>query len=165
MSKMMCPINIILSHIYLAFCGNSINSTDDRLCDALILKNQEQNQNPAKVFIHLATCYFEGTANYTVIQALHSLLYIVAKCHFFSVVTWKDIIKYVKKIWGVYLLLLLCVCVCVCVCSCLCVCVCLSVCVCVCVSVSVSVSVSVCACACVRVCVCVCVCACILYIY
>ncbi len=36
--------------------------------------------------------YFEGTANlqavnFTVIQAVHSLLYIVAKCHFFSVVT------------------------------------------------------------------------------
>ncbi len=31
--------------------------------------------------------YFEGTAIYTVIQAVHSLLYIVAKCHFFSVVT------------------------------------------------------------------------------
>ncbi len=35
--------------------------------------------------------YFEHI--YTVIQAVHSLLYIVAKCHFFSVVTWKDIIK------------------------------------------------------------------------
>ncbi len=33
----------------------------------------------------------------TVIQAVHSLLYIVAKCHFFSVVTWKDIIKYLQK--------------------------------------------------------------------
>ncbi len=31
--------------------------------------------------------YFEGTAKCTVIQAVHSLLYIVAKCHFFSVVT------------------------------------------------------------------------------
>ncbi len=34
--------------------------------------------------------YFEGTANlhcYTVIQAVHSLLYIVAQCHFFTVVT------------------------------------------------------------------------------
>ncbi len=28
--------------------------------------------------------YFEGTAN---LQSVHSLLYIVAKCHFFSVVT------------------------------------------------------------------------------
>ncbi len=34
--------------------------------------------------------YFEGQQIYTVIQAVHSLLYIVAKCHFFSVVTWKD---------------------------------------------------------------------------
>ncbi len=34
---------------------------------------------------------------YTVIQAVHSLLYIVAKCHFFSVVTCKDIIKYLHK--------------------------------------------------------------------
>ncbi len=39
--------------------------------------------------------YFEQI--YTVIQALHSLLYIVAKCHFFSVVTWKDIIKYLEQ--------------------------------------------------------------------
>ncbi len=31
--------------------------------------------------------YFEGKHIYTVIQAVHSLLYIVAKCHFFSVVT------------------------------------------------------------------------------
>ncbi len=36
---------------------------------------------------------------YTVIQAVHSLLYIVAKCHFFSVVTWKDI-KYLQKCEG-----------------------------------------------------------------
>ncbi len=34
---------------------------------------------------------------YTVIQAVHSLLYIVAKCHFLSVVTWKYIINYLKK--------------------------------------------------------------------
>ncbi len=33
---------------------------------------------------------------YTVIQAVHPLLYIVAKCNFFSVVTWKDI-KYLQK--------------------------------------------------------------------
>ncbi len=37
---------------------------------------------------------------YTVIQAVHSPLYIVAKCHFFSVVTWKDIIKYLQKCEG-----------------------------------------------------------------
>ncbi len=35
--------------------------------------------------------YFEGTAN---LQAVHSLLYIVAKCHFFIVVTWKYIRQY-----------------------------------------------------------------------
>ncbi len=34
----------------------------------------------------------------------HLLLYIVAKCHFFSGVTWKDILKYLQK-WGVYSLL------------------------------------------------------------
>ncbi len=37
---------------------------------------------------------------YTVIQAVHSLLYIVAKCHFFSVVTWKYIMKYLQKCEG-----------------------------------------------------------------
>ncbi len=37
---------------------------------------------------------------YTVIQAVHSLIYIVAKCHFFSVVTLKDIIKYLQKCEG-----------------------------------------------------------------
>ncbi len=31
--------------------------------------------------------YFEGKQIYAVIQAVHSLLYIVAKCNFFSVVT------------------------------------------------------------------------------
>jgi len=31
--------------------------------------------------------YLRGQQIYTVIQAVHSLLYIVAKCHFFSVVT------------------------------------------------------------------------------
>ncbi len=31
--------------------------------------------------------YFEGTANLHLYKAVHSLLYIVAKCHFFSVVT------------------------------------------------------------------------------
>ncbi len=41
--------------------------------------------------------YFEGDSKFTVIQSVHSLLYIVAKCHFFSVVTWKDIIKYLQK--------------------------------------------------------------------
>ncbi len=37
---------------------------------------------------------------YTVIQAVHSLLYIVAKCHFVTVVTWKGIIKYLQKCEG-----------------------------------------------------------------
>ncbi len=37
---------------------------------------------------------------YTVIQVVHALLYIVAKCHFFSVVTWKVIIKYLQKFEG-----------------------------------------------------------------
>ncbi len=35
-----------------------------------------------------------------IIQAVHSLIYIVAKCHLFSVVTWKDIIKYLQKCEG-----------------------------------------------------------------
>ncbi len=63
---------------------------------------------------------------YTVIQAVHSLLYIVAKCNFFSVVTRKDIIKYLQKCEGcthfceiyiyIYIYIYMCVCVCVCVC-------------------------------------------------
>ncbi len=44
--------------------------------------------------------YFEGTANSHFSTAVHSLLYIVAKCHFFSVVTWKYIIKYLQKCEG-----------------------------------------------------------------
>ncbi len=40
-----------------------------------------------------------GQLIYTVIQAVHSLLYIVAKCNFFSVVTWKDI-RYLQKCEG-----------------------------------------------------------------
>ncbi len=37
---------------------------------------------------------------YTVIHAVHSLLYIVAKCNFFSVVTWKYLIKCLRKCEG-----------------------------------------------------------------
>ncbi len=37
------------------------------------------------------------------LQIVHSLLCIVAKCNFFSVVTWKDITK--NYMWGVYSLL------------------------------------------------------------
>ncbi len=49
----------------------------------------------------MAMCWviLRGQQIYTVIQAVHSLLYIVAKCHFFSVVTWKDI-KYLQKMEG-----------------------------------------------------------------
>ncbi len=48
------------------------------------------------IYTLMAVCWviLRGQQIYTVIQAVHSLLYIVAKCHFFSVVTWKDIIKY-----------------------------------------------------------------------
>jgi len=45
-------------------------------------------------------CVLRGQQMYTVIQAVHSLLYIVAKCNFFSVVTWKDIITYLQKCEG-----------------------------------------------------------------
>ncbi len=47
----------------------------------------------------MAVCWviLRGQQIYTVIQAVHSLLYIAVKCHFFSVVTWKDIIKYLQK--------------------------------------------------------------------
>ncbi len=38
---------------------------------------------------------------YQLIPAVHSLLYIVAKYHFFSVVTWTDRIKYLQNIGGV----------------------------------------------------------------
>ncbi len=50
----------------------------------------------------MAVCWviLRGQQIYTVIQAVHTLLYIVAKCHFFSVVTWKDIIKYLQKYEG-----------------------------------------------------------------
>ncbi len=41
-----------------------------------------------------------GQQMYTVIQAVHSLLFIVAKCNFFSVDTWKGIIKYLQKCEG-----------------------------------------------------------------
>jgi len=41
-----------------------------------------------------------GQQVYTNIQAVHSLLYIVAKCHLFSVVIWKVIIKYLQKCEG-----------------------------------------------------------------
>ncbi len=45
--------------------------------------------------------YFEMTALlHCYIIPVHSLLYIAAKCHFFSIVTWKDIIKYLQKCEG-----------------------------------------------------------------
>ncbi len=37
---------------------------------------------------------------YTVIQAVHSLLYSVAKCYLFSVVIRQDIIKYLQECEG-----------------------------------------------------------------
>ncbi len=48
----------------------------------------------------MAVCWIilMGQQMYTVIQ--HSLLYIVAKSHLFSVVTWKDMIKYLQKSEG-----------------------------------------------------------------
>ncbi len=54
------------------------------------------------VWTLLAVCWviLRGQKIYTVIQAAHSLLYIVAKCQFFSVVTWKYIIKYLHKCEG-----------------------------------------------------------------
>ncbi len=54
------------------------------------------------VYTLMAVCWviLRGQQIYTVIQAVHSLLYIVAKCNFFSVVTWKDIIKYLQKCEG-----------------------------------------------------------------
>ncbi len=48
----------------------------------------------------MAVCWviLRGQQIYTVIQAVHSLLYIVAKCHFFNVVvTWKYVIRYLQK--------------------------------------------------------------------
>ncbi len=49
----------------------------------------------------MAVCWviLRGKRIYTVIQAVHSLLYIVAKCHFFSIVTWKYIIKKNNPKW------------------------------------------------------------------
>ncbi len=47
-----------------------------------------------------ASSILRGQQIYTVIQAVHLLLSIVEKCHFFSVVTWKDIIKYLQKCEG-----------------------------------------------------------------
>ncbi len=50
----------------------------------------------------MAVCcaILRGQQIYTVVQAVHSLLYIVAKCNFFSVVIWKYIIQYLQKCEG-----------------------------------------------------------------
>ncbi len=82
----------------------------------------------------MAVCWviLRGQQIYTVIQAVHSLLYIVAKCHFFSVVTWKDV-KYLQKCEGCTHfceILYVCMCACVCVRACACVRACVCVCVC-----------------------------------
>ncbi len=67
----------------------------------------------------MAVCLvvLRGQQIYTVIQAVHSLLYIVAMCHFFSVVTWTLLLLLIiviiviidnnifTKMWGVYSLL------------------------------------------------------------
>ncbi len=42
---------------------------------------------------------FWGDSKFTLLYKLYTLLYIVAKCHLFSVVTWKDI-KYLQKCEG-----------------------------------------------------------------
>ncbi len=52
--------------------------------------------------------YFEGQQIYTVIQAVHSLLYIVEKCHFFSFDTWKDN-KIFTKMWVSHISLRYCI--------------------------------------------------------
>ncbi len=51
-----------------------------------------------RLYTLMAECWviLRGQQIYTVIQAVHSLLYIEAKCHFFSVVTWKYI-RYLQK--------------------------------------------------------------------
>lgn len=56
----------------------------------------------------MAVCQviLRGQQIYNVIQAVHWLLYVVAKCHFFSVVPWKDIQKIFAEMWGLYSLLL-----------------------------------------------------------
>ncbi len=50
----------------------------------------------------MAVCWviLRGQQIYTIIQAVHSLIFIVAKWNFFSVVTWRDIIKYLQKCEG-----------------------------------------------------------------
>ncbi len=55
------------------------------------------------VYTLMAVELFLGDSKF--IQAVHSLLNLVAKCHFLSVVTWKGIIKYLQKCEGVYSLL------------------------------------------------------------
>ncbi len=51
----------------------------------------------------MAACWviLRGRQMYTVIQAVHSLLYIVSKCHFFSVDTWKDTKNIYTNVRGV----------------------------------------------------------------
>ncbi len=64
----------------------------------------------------MSVCWviLRGPQIYTVIQAVHSLLYIVAKCHFFSVVTWKHVIKYLQKCQGcTHFCEILCICMCI----------------------------------------------------
>ncbi len=50
------------------------------------------------VTVHVGIHGSWGQQIYTVIQAIHSLLYIVTKCLFFSIVTLKYIIKYLQKV-------------------------------------------------------------------
>ncbi len=61
-----------------------------------------------------AVCWviLKGQQMYTITQAVHTLLYIVEKCNFFSVVPWKYN-KLFTKMWGVYSLLWDTVCKCI----------------------------------------------------
>ncbi len=74
----------------------------------------------------IVCAWVRGQQIYTVKQAVHSRLYIVAKSHLFRVVTWKDLIKYLQKCEGCTHFCEMCaymrVCVRVCVCVCVCVC-------------------------------------------
>ncbi len=86
-----------MSQYMLAFMVPSMNFCSP--VPAALMQPQTMTLPPpcltvGKTYIFFHPYILRGQQIYTVIQAVHSLLYIVAKCHFFSVVTWKYIIKY-----------------------------------------------------------------------
>ncbi len=87
-----CAVQVWYKDVF--FC-----SGDRNVCPIEKSFAQQEKKNWGNIGCVLS--YFERRANlHCYIQAVHSLPYTVEMCYFYSVVTWKDIIKYLQKCEG-----------------------------------------------------------------